>query len=235
LPDTVNAGDLCGAGFSVTKSVVEYAIIGFLAVVMLRECSLYRHRSRGIVLSNIKNCSHKELAQLLQSADADSSASEAHGMLGGTICAAGKTAPGLWLEYLLGEGNTLSAAASDSSDMLLSMQSELLRQLNDDAFGFELLLPPDDVPLPVRTEALSQWCAGFLYGLALGGFREDVALPDSVSEVVKDIFEISHARFDYEMMDESDESAYMEIVEYVRMSVLLLYEELQPLSATRLQ
>ena len=187
------------------------------------------------VVPNIKQCSYEELAQMLQSAGADSSASEAHGMLSGTICAAGKTAPGLWLEYLLGEGNTLSAAASDSSDMLLTLQSELLRQLNDDAFGFQLLLPLDDVALSLRTETLSQWCAGFLYGLALGGFREDVAMPDSVSEVMKDFYEISHARFDYDLMDESDETAYMEIVEYVRMGVLLLYEELQPVPTTRLQ
>lgn len=186
-------------------------------------------------MPNIKQCSYEELAKMLQSAGADSSASEAHGMLSGTICAAGKTAPGLWLEYLLGEGNTLSAAARDSSDMLLSLQTELLRQLNDDVFGFELLLPLDDVPLSLRTETLSQWCAGFLYGLALGGFREDVAMPDSVSEVMKDFYEISHARFDYDLMDESDEAAYMEIVEYVRMGALLLYEELQPLPATRLQ
>jgi hypothetical protein len=187
------------------------------------------------VVPNIKQCSYEELAQMLQSAGADSSASEAHGMLSGTICAAGKTSPGLWLEYLLGEGNTLSAAASDCSDMLLTLQSELLRQLNDDAFGFELLLPSDEVPLPLRTETLSQWCAGFLYGLALGGFREDVAMPDSVSEVMKDFYEISHARFDYDMMDEADEAAYMEIVEYVRMGVLLLYEELQPVPTARLQ
>ena len=187
------------------------------------------------VVPNIKQCSYEELAQMLQSAGADSSASEAHGMLSGTICAAGKTAPGLWLEYLLGEGNTLSAAASASSDMLLTLQSELLRQLNDDAFGFEMLLPLDDVPLSLRTETLSQWCTGFLYGLALGGFREDVAMPDSVSEVMKDFYEISHARFDYDTMDEADETAYMEIVEYVRMGVLLLYEELQPVPTTRLQ
>ena len=86
-----------------------------------------------------------------------------------------------------------------------------------------------------RTEALSQWCAGFLYGLALGGFREDVEMPGDVTEVMKDIYEISRARFAYEDPQEADETAYMEIVEYVRMSTLLLYEELQPVEATRLQ
>jgi uncharacterized protein YgfB (UPF0149 family) len=52
---------------------------------------------------------------------------------------------------------------------------------------------------------------------------------------MKDIYEISRAKFAYDTTGEADETAYMEIVEYVRISVLLLYEELQPVSTTRLQ
>ena len=188
-----------------------------------------------MVLPDTTQCNYDELAALLRSAGADSSASEAHGMLSGTICAAGKTSPQLWLEYLLGEDNAPGAAANDCGDMLVSLQSELLRQFNDDAFGFVLFLPPDDISLSLRTEALCQWCAGFLYGLALGGFREDIEVPENVDEVMKDLYEISNARFAYDKTEEADETAYMEIVEYVRMSGLLIYEELQPLPATRLQ
>ena len=183
-------------------------------------------------MPDVTQCSYEELDQILQSAAADSTASEAHGMLSGILCAAGKTEPGHWLEHLLGEGNTLSAAASDSSDMLLALQTDILRQFNDDVFGFELLLPADAEPLLSRTEALSQWCAGFLFGLALGGFREDVAMPDNASGVMKDFSEISRAGFTSDATDEADETAYMEIVEYVRMSVLLLHEELQPVSTS---
>jgi yecA family protein len=186
-------------------------------------------------LPDTTQCNYEGLTALLQSAGADSCASEAQGMLSGTICAAGKTVPGLWLEYLLGEDNTLSAAAGDCSNMFLTLQSELLRQLNDEALGFELFLPLDDVSLSLRTEALSRWCAGFLYGLALGGFREDAEIPDNVNEVMKDIYEISRAKFSYDTTGEADETAYMEIMEYVRISVLLLYEELQPVPTTRLQ
>jgi len=186
-------------------------------------------------LPDTAQCNHDGLAALMQSAGADSSASEAHGMLSGTICAAGKTSAGLWLEYLLGEDNTLSAAASACDDLLATLQSELLCQFNDDAFGFELFLPSDDVSLSLRTDALSQWCAGFLYGLALGGFRDDVDVPDNVAEVMKDFYEISKARFAYDETGDADETAFMEIVEYVRMSGLLVYEELQPVPATRLQ
>ncbi|MEN8206128.1 MAG: UPF0149 family protein [Pseudomonadota bacterium] len=179
--------------------------------------------------------SHNELEQKLRAADAEGGASEAHGLLAGIICAGGKSEPELWLAHLLGE-NTLSAAANQVSEQLTGLHADILRQFNDDAFSFDLILPDDDAPLSLRTEALSHWCGGFLYGLALGGFREDVEMPGNVGEVMKDFYEISHARFAYETTDDADEAAYMEIVEYVRMSVLLLHEELQPLPAsTRLQ
>ena len=179
--------------------------------------------------------SYPELEQKLRAADADGGASEAQGLLAGVICAGGKSEPALWLAHLLGE-NTLSAAANEVSEQLTSLHTGILRQFNDDEFGFELLLPDDDAPLSVRTEALSQWCSGFLYGLALGGIRAEVEMPENVSEVMKDFYEIAHARFAYETTDDADETAYMEIVEYVRMSVLLLHEELQPLpTSTRLQ
>jgi hypothetical protein len=180
--------------------------------------------------------SYDQLEQRLHAAGAESGAAEAHGLLCGTVCAGGKTAPAIWLEHLLGEGNTLSAAAQDCSDMLTALQSDIVRLFHDDALGFALLLPADEEPLALRTDALGSWCEGFLYGLALGGIREDAGLPDTVSEVMKDFYEISHARFAYETTDDADEEAYMEIVEYVRMSVLLLHEELQPMPASaRLQ
>jgi yecA family protein len=190
---------------------------------------------RGVVLQQRLSTSHEQLEQKLRAADAEGGISEAHGLIAGTICAGGKSAPELWLTHLLGE-NTLSTAAIEVSEQLMSLHAEMLRQLDSDAFGFELLLPDDDAPLSLRTEALSQWCGGFLYGLALGGFREDTVMTDDVREIMKDLYEISHARFAYEATDDADEAAYMEIVEYVRMSVLLLHEELQPApTTTRLQ
>ena len=186
------------------------------------------------MLQDTAPVSHDELEQKLHAATAEGGASEAHGLLAGIICAGGTPAPDLWLEHLLGE-NTSGAAAAEIRRQLTKLYSDILRQFNDDAFGFELLLPGDDSPLSLRTEALSQWCGGFLYGLALGGFREGADLPE-VTEVMKDFYDISHARFAYETTDDADEAAYMEIVEYVRMSVLLLHEELHPAPTTsRLQ
>jgi yecA family protein len=177
-----------------------------------------------------------ELNRRLQAAGAESGAAEAHGLLCGILAAGGRTQAPVWLEHLLGEGNTLSVSARECRDLLTGLHAEILRELNDDAFGFRLLLPPDEASLPLRTRALSDWCGGFLYGLALGGFRANTELPETVREVMQDIYEISHAGFTSDPLDEADEEAYQEIGEYVRISVLLLHDELQPLPVTsRLQ
>jgi uncharacterized protein YgfB (UPF0149 family) len=171
---------------------------------------------------------YAELERCLQAAGAESGAAEAHGVLSGTVTAGGKALLSPLLEHLLGEDNTLSAAAQDCSDMLDTLQTDILAQLHDDNFGFVLLLPADSAALTARTRALSEWCGGFLYGLALGGIREGVDLPETMREVMHDFYDISHAGFSCDAPDEADETAYVEIAEYVRMSVLLLREELQP-------
>ena len=70
--------------------------------------------------------------------------------------------------------------------VLQELQTDTLRQLNDDALGFCLLMPGDEATLSQRTRDLGRWCAGFLYGLALGGIREGVTLPGNTGEVIKD-------------------------------------------------
>ena len=176
------------------------------------------------------------LAELLRTAGAACGAAEAHGLLCGTLAAGGRHDPEVWLEHVLGEGNTLSVAAQDCRDMLENMQNDILGQFNDESFAFSVLLPSDTAPLSTRTRALGEWCEGFLYGLAIGGIRDAAEKPGTVDEIMKDFYEISHAGFVTEGPDEEDESAYAEIVEYIRMSVLLLYQELQAVPASsRLQ
>ena len=93
-------------------------------------------------------------------------------------------------------------------------------------------MPDDDQPLRRRVEALSNWCQGFLLGLGLGGVREGSGLPGDSQEVMRDFAEISRLGHG-DGNKEEEESAYAEIVEYVRMAVLLVYEELRPLRVAR--
>ena len=52
-------------------------------------------------------------------------------------------------------------------------------------------------------------------------------LPGEVGEIVRDLTEISRADVDDARRHESNESAYAELVEFVRVGVQLVFEELR--------
>jgi hypothetical protein len=89
-----------------------------------------------------------------------------------------------------------------------------------------LLVPGDDAALEQRTTALCQWCNGFLYGLAGHGAADPERLPGDAGEIVRDLGEITRAGVDGQESDEVNESAYIELVEFVRVGVQLVFEEL---------
>ncbi|MBV8975363.1 MAG: UPF0149 family protein, partial [Sinobacteraceae bacterium] len=74
-----------------------------------------------------------------------------------------------------------------------------------------------------------QWCQGFLYGLGAGAITDATVLPGDVGEIVRDLTEISRAGVDASQEAESNEAAYTELVEFVRVGVQLLFEELAAL------
>ena len=90
------------------------------------------------------------------------------------------------------------------------------------------LLPSDAQSLESRTAALAQWCQGFLYGLGSGSIPDVGGLPGDVGEIVRDLTEITRAGVDDGDGEESNEGAYAELVEFVRVGVQLLFEELAP-------
>ncbi|MCK4709578.1 MAG: UPF0149 family protein, partial [Gammaproteobacteria bacterium] len=57
---------------------------------------------------------------------------------------------------------------------------------------------------------------------------QDRKLPTDTAELMRDFIDISQAVFDDEEM-ESSEDDYMQLVEFVRVGVLLINEELQPM------
>jgi hypothetical protein len=179
-----------------------------------------------------------QLDELLFRVDASLGASEAHGALCGMLCAQGATDASQWMLHVLGEHQDSSQTLRDIGEQLLQIHQLSIEQMNDHDVEFELMLPDDDEPLEDRVEALGMWCQGFVYGLAVGGITEDTELPEDSKELIKDILEISRAGYvvDDEVevdADEDDEVAFMEVCEYVRMGILLIYEELQPLQSSQ--
>ncbi len=183
-----------------------------------------------------------QLEDLLFNVDAALGATESHGALCGMLCAQGATEASQWMLNVLGEHEETSEGLQQVGKKLLQIHKITVEQMNDTEADFELMLPDDDEPLEMRVEGLGMWCQGFVYGLAVGGIKEDSVLPEDSKELIQDILEISRAGYvadneaelaTDEEDSEEDEVAFMEVCEYVRMGVLLIYEELQPLQSSQ--
>ncbi len=181
------------------------------------------------------------LEDLLFQVDATMSAIESHGALCGMLCASGSVEAPQWLLHVLGEQaeGQSSSALKAAAAQLMQIYQLTISQMNSSDAGLDLFLPDEDEPLEERVEALSLWCQGYVYGLAAGGIKQDTVLPEDTSELIQDIVETSRIGQDSldddeeESSREEDEVAFMEVVEYVRMGVLLIYEELQPIQTSQ--
>lgn len=169
--------------------------------------------------------SFDDLQRALAQAHALTDAAEAHGTLVGALCATRCTLAD-WLAEILPDGQAQGAAA-DRLRAVFNGASGALREGN---LSFQPLLPSDDAPIADRTAALGEWCQGFLYGLGSGVSVSDSAeLQGDAAEVLRDMTEITHVDVDPADDAESNESAYAELVEFVRVGVQLLYDQLRPL------
>jgi uncharacterized protein YgfB (UPF0149 family) len=179
------------------------------------------------------------LDEALLKVDAIMGAAEAHGALCGMLCAQGSADLSEWVKHALGEQEQGNVFLQEAVRQMSELYQFTLEQISDVSGEFNLLLPDDDSNLSERTEALATWCLGFVYGLAAGGVTDKSELPDDTRELLYDFIEISRAGFDTleqssdVEMNEADEQAYMEVMEYVRTGARLISEELQSLQTTQ--
>jgi uncharacterized protein YgfB (UPF0149 family) len=175
---------------------------------------------------------YPQIQQVLAQERSLADASEAHGMLAGCLCVASGYRFEDWVREILPDGQAGAAATATLQELYTATCGALLQP----DMEFELLLPDDDEPIDARTASLAQWCQGFLYGLGTGAIPDASKLPGDVGEIVRDFVEITRAGVDSEQGEESNESAYAELVEFVRVGVQLLFEELAgargPVTAT---
>ncbi|NIP73444.1 MAG: UPF0149 family protein [Gammaproteobacteria bacterium] len=167
------------------------------------------------------------LASALQRAGAPAGAAESHGLLCGILCAGGEVDRGVWLtEVLGGPPDDAYSPARESVQLLDHVCERTLEQIHEGQMAFQLLLPPDERSLSERAAALRDWCQGFLAGFALGGRGHRDALPGDVQELLSDLVEFTKAETEVAEDSEDEEDAYAQLVEYVRVGAMLIFEEL---------
>ena len=158
---------------------------------------------------------------------ATADAAESHGTLCGLLL--DNSGVAIWLGHTLEE-------LPEKGDVLALEQLQILRQLfehareqlNIEDMSFELLLPDDTHDLGARLSSLSAWCQGFLYSIGIIGEDKMQSLDTQSHECLSDLLEISKLDH-HETSSEETEQQFSELVEHIRMSVLMLNETMNPL------
>ncbi len=161
---------------------------------------------------------YQTINNIFQKNETDLTSAEAHGLATGMLCIENKTEVASWLAQLFPEQIVL---IDEDKSILVTLfeQTRKLMDDEDDGFRFDLFLPGDDVPLNEQLEALRFWCEGFLFGVGFSQSSSD--WPGETGEIMHDIVEFT--KLDSEVDDEDeDESALIEIQEYIRVAVMMV-------------
>jgi len=166
------------------------------------------------------------ITECLENAGLAMVAAESHGNACGVICSQIGISQDQWFDKLI--------ATEDVSVDHIELLADLLKQLyltseqsliNID-FEFELFLLDDDTEIRDRLDALGDWCSGFLLGLSTGGITDIKTMPEEITAFLGDCLEIARVGNSDLNNSEDDETSYTELVEYVRMGVITMFEEI---------
>lgn len=182
-------------------------------------------------------------------------AAQAHGLLSASIAVADAAGANAWLAQILEGTDPTNALRVETEALLEALFETTHRQLSRRQSEFVPLLPDDAEAPATRAGALAEWCEGFLHGLVVADYRDSFgesmgesmgnARDDStgnalrerlaaepMADIIRDLLQMTRAAADEAVDDETNESAYAELVEYLRVAAQLAYEELSELRAT---
>lgn len=145
-----------------------------------------------------------------------------HGVMTGLLTT-GKPLPFLW-EQLAKTFEFLSNSASVLCKSSKKLFLKTAHQLTSEQIDLVLMLPEEDAPLYQRLAALGDWCEGFLEGLQIAAPVEEVLALNNVKEILSDFLEIKEVVLSEEE-NEQNERDLFQIVEFIRVGVLLVYAE----------
>lgn len=153
--------------------------------------------------------------------------SQVHGLVSG-ILSGNPNSNAAWEKLITGGKDP-----AKTHEVLQHLYDASLKQLDEFLFEFQLVLPPDSEELSNRAEALTLWCQGYLTGLKLTQVQIIGREPSEVTEAINDLIEIAKMNYEAVVTSEEDEAAYVELVEYVRMAAILIYQDIHEENSTK--
>jgi len=175
---------------------------------------------------------HDALDAALKRCGASWGAAQSHGLLTGRLAVSGASAGPDWLLHVLEGTDENNAFRLECQKMLDTLYQSTFWQLSERLSEFVPLLPDDDGEAADRTMAMAHWCEGFLHGLVSakhGDALRNRLAAEPLADIIRDMLQITRAEVDDASDEETNEAAYAEIVEYLRVAAQLTYEELAEL------
>ncbi|MHA7841295.1 MAG: UPF0149 family protein [Gammaproteobacteria bacterium] len=168
----------------------------------------------------------------LTALQATASAAESHGLLCGLICNTLEKKPvdkRFWeISELISKG--LDDKKLERYKRTLSQMLKISRkQLKEMDFNFELMLTEEGLPLVDRVNELSHWCGGFVAGLGKDMIEAEKKKKHSpeFGEAIEKLIETAGISYTaVEEASEEDEGHFVDVVEFIRVAVLLVASEL---------
>ncbi|MDX1490113.1 MAG: UPF0149 family protein [Pseudohongiellaceae bacterium] len=154
------------------------------------------------------------------------SPSEIHGLLSGIVCTGLKITPDSVITLVMKHLN-VDACSERNRLTIQTMYESIERDMFASDSHYALFLPDDELDLIQRVRCLASWCQGFLvgFGTASGQLGLTEFSPET-EEALKDLVNISNISDDFNTEEgEESEAAYSEIVEYLKVAVLLMSTE----------
>lgn len=167
---------------------------------------------------------YEHISSVLERNSILADAAEVHGILCGMLGGGMPLEDRDWLEPIADFIHQGEALPNDVKEELLALFNLTCQQLVEADFSLVLCLPDDASPINDRGQALINWVQGFMLGFGL--HQADLTgCSADVKEALEDFADI--ARMDEQMSeDEDSEKALFEVIEYVRVSSMLCFNEL---------
>ncbi len=175
-------------------------------------------------MDNIQN--FEQLNEILITSGVGFHAPECHGFLCALVCGNGQVQEQKIREYFLLD-NDGTANPDECFNRLKALAKDIEIKMRSPDLDLQLLLADEDEALAEQSRSLAKWCQGFMSGMGLSGVKDE-QIPSESQELINDFYKIANLDADNgDSLDQENDLALMELIEYVRIGTIYIFEDLQ--------
>ncbi len=169
---------------------------------------------------------YQEIQTVLSNAHQLITPAELHGLICGMICHGLKKLDQTAIDDML----MLDAHDHDidpkTTQVLQTLFTATQTKIQSFELDFQLLLPDEEYVLQDRVSEFAKWCDGFLAGIGLARTPCTYRDEHEVADILHKLGQAAKLPLHNMAFTEEDEAIFFEVLEFVRLAVFAVYQEL---------